>query len=127
MNSQRILPLNYHTQLRSRSPYLGFCITPPPSRLEFVARAQSRAEVGLLSNQHPATLIHLKREEFERITEGLADALDFSRTIGAVDGSFYERGGSKGVLGEVDLYTRSVTGYFPVYSNTENRGEATKV
>lgn len=80
-----------------------------------------------LSNQHPGTLIHLKREEFEQITEGLADALDFSRTIGAADGAFYERGGPKGVLGEVDLYTRSVTGYFPLYGNTENRGEATKV
>ena len=111
MNSQRVLPLNRHTQLRSRSPHLGFCLTQPPSRLEFVACTQSRAEVGLPLQPIPLTLIHLKREEFERITEGLADSLDFSRTIGAADGSLYECGGSKGVLGEVDFYTRFVTGY----------------
>ncbi|KAG8871511.1 hypothetical protein FRC20_010501 [Serendipita sp. 405] len=45
------------------------------------------------------------REEFERITEGLADALDFSRTIGAGDGMPFEKGGPKGVHGEVDFYT----------------------
>ncbi|KAG8834642.1 hypothetical protein FRC17_007944 [Serendipita sp. 399] len=45
------------------------------------------------------------REEFERITEGLADALDFSRTIGAGDGIPFEMGGPKGVHGEVDFYT----------------------
>jgi hypothetical protein len=46
------------------------------------------------------------REEFERITEGLADALDFSRTIGAGEGIAFEQGGPKGVHGEVDFYTR---------------------
>lgn len=127
MNSQRVLPLNHHTQLRSRSPYLGFCLTQPPSGLEFVARAQSRVEVSLPLQSTPRYSDPPQREEFEQITEGLADALDFSRTIGAADGAFYERGGPKGVLGEVDLYTRSVTGYFPLYGNTENRGEATKV
>ncbi len=127
MNSQRVLPLNCHTQLRPRSPYLRFCLTQPSSRLEFVACTQSRVEVGLPPQPIPFTLIHLKREEFERITEGLADALDFSRTIGAADGSLYERGGSKGVLGEVDFYTRFVTDYSPLYGNTENCGEATKV
>jgi 3-deoxy-7-phosphoheptulonate synthase len=80
-----------------------------------------------LSNQHHVTLIHLKREEFEQITEGLADALDFSRTIGGGDGPLYECGGSKGVLGKVDFYTRSVTGYFPLHGKTKNCGEATKV
>ena len=79
------------------------------------------------SDQYPFTLIHPKREEFEQITEGLADALDFSRTIGAVDGPLYERGGSKGVLGEVDFYTRFVTGYSPLSGQTEYGDEATKV
>ena len=67
-----------------------------------------------------------KREEFEQIVEGLADALDFSRTIGATDAPSYERGGSKGVLGEVDFYTGSVTASFSLYYNTKTRGEATK-
>jgi 3-deoxy-7-phosphoheptulonate synthase len=51
-------------------------------------------------------LITIVREEFERITEGLADALDFSRTIGAGEGIAFEQGGPKGVHGEVDFYTR---------------------
>ena len=52
------------------------------------------------------------RTEFERITEGLSDALGFTRTIGfGMDGTPYERGGSRGVLGEVDFYTRH--GGFP--------------
>lgn len=46
------------------------------------------------------------RAEFERISEGLADALDFSRTIGAEAEGSYETGGGRGVLGEVDFYTR---------------------
>ncbi|KAL5482498.1 hypothetical protein ACEPAI_9092 [Sanghuangporus weigelae] len=48
------------------------------------------------------------RKEFERITEGLADALDFSNTIGATSGREalgFEQGGGRGVLGEVDFYT----------------------
>lgn len=45
------------------------------------------------------------RTEFERISEGLADALDFSRTIGAEDEGSYESGGRRGVLGEIDFYT----------------------
>lgn len=80
-----------------------------------------------LSNQYHITLIRLKREEFERITEGLADALDFSRTIGAADGLLYECGGSKGVLGEVDFYTRFGTYYLPLHGDTEYHDEATKV
>lgn len=50
--------------------------------------------------------------EFERISEGLADALDFSTTIGFTAGqgtSSYERGGGLGVLGEVDFYTRCLS------------------
>ena len=51
----------------------------------------------------------LFRKEFEHITEGLADALDFTKTIGANLGGEsmgYEQGGGKGVLGEVDCYSR---------------------
>ena len=47
--------------------------------------------------------------EFETITEGLSDALDFSRTIG-VDSSrestSFEQGGGRSAVGEVDFYTR---------------------
>ena len=49
------------------------------------------------------------RKEFESITEGLADALDFARTIGfdlGRESVSYERGGGRGVHGEVDFYTR---------------------
>lgn len=45
------------------------------------------------------------RDEFERISESLSDALDFSRTIGAEEEGSYEGGGRRGVLGEVDFYT----------------------
>lgn len=49
------------------------------------------------------------RKEFEIITEGLSDALGFTRTIGVgMENAPYEKGGSRGVLGEVDFYTRSV-------------------
>jgi 3-deoxy-7-phosphoheptulonate synthase len=51
------------------------------------------------------------RAEYASISEGLADALDFTRTIGLDSGreaQSYERGGGRGVLSEVDLYTRSV-------------------
>ncbi|KAF9553654.1 DAHP synthetase [Agrocybe pediades] len=47
------------------------------------------------------------RREFETIIDGLSDALDFSRTIGADAGASnsYEQGGGRGTLGEVDFYT----------------------
>lgn len=46
-------------------------------------------------------------EEFDRITEGLSDALEFTRTIGfGKDSVSYEQGGGRGPLGEVDFYTR---------------------
>jgi 3-deoxy-7-phosphoheptulonate synthase len=56
-------------------------------------------------------LTEARRTEFERITEGLSDALDFSRTIGFTAGqdtSVYERGGTPSALDAVDFYTRSV-------------------
>lgn len=59
-----------------------------------------------------------RRAEFEIITEGLSDALDFSRTIGVDSGresTSFEQGGGRGVLGEVDFYTRCGEGQvFPL-------------
>lgn len=66
---------------------------------------------GFASLNHPRdwSLAHVRspalQEEFERIVNGLADALDFSRTIGAGEGLPFELGGPKGVQGEVDFYT----------------------
>lgn len=53
------------------------------------------------------TSSNIRRKEFERITEGLSDALGFTQTIGfgATDSHPYEKGGTRGVLGEVDFYT----------------------
>ncbi|EFI28032.1 hypothetical protein CC1G_14057 [Coprinopsis cinerea okayama7 len=48
------------------------------------------------------------RTEFEKIVDGLSDALDFSRTIGMDSSVSYEQGGGRGTLGEVDFYTRQV-------------------
>jgi 3-deoxy-7-phosphoheptulonate synthase len=51
----------------------------------------------------------IDRKEYAAISEGLANALDFTRTIGLDSGreaQSYERGGGRGVLGEADLYTR---------------------
>ena len=46
-------------------------------------------------------------QEFERITEGLSDAIEFTHTIGlGKDVISYEQGGGRGALGEVDFYTR---------------------
>lgn len=58
---------------------------------------------------HSTNCVYLFRREFETIVEGLSDALDFSRTIGADAGISavpYEQGGGRGTLGEVDFYTR---------------------
>jgi 3-deoxy-7-phosphoheptulonate synthase len=55
------------------------------------------------------TLVGLDRDEYEAISQGLSDALDFTRTIGLASGreaQSYERGGGRGALGEADLYTR---------------------
>ncbi|KAG6370511.1 DAHP synthetase [Boletus reticuloceps] len=69
---------------------------------------------GFASLHHPRdwSLSHVRspslRSEFEKITEGLSDALDFSRTIGVDSGKEsvpFERGGGRGVVGEVDFYT----------------------
>ena len=53
----------------------------------------------------------MSRAEYATISEGLADTLDFTRTIGLDSGreaQSYERGGGRGVLSKVDLYTRFV-------------------
>ncbi|KAF7793592.1 hypothetical protein EIP86_004706 [Pleurotus ostreatoroseus] len=67
---------------------------------------------GFASLNHPRdwSLSHVRspglRKEFERMTEGLSDALGFTRTIGfGMDNMPYEKGGSRGALGEVDFYT----------------------
>ena len=65
---------------------------------------------GFASLHHPRewSLTHVRspglRKEFERITEGLSDALGFTRTIGlGWENTPYEKGGSRGVLDEVAL------------------------
>ncbi|KAF8815062.1 DAHP synthetase [Phlegmacium glaucopus] len=66
---------------------------------------------GFASLHHPRdwSLNHVRspslRREFETIVDGLSDALDFSRTIGADSTTSYEQGGGRGTLGEVDFYT----------------------
>ncbi|PPQ96054.1 hypothetical protein CVT26_004686 [Gymnopilus dilepis] len=63
-------------------------------------------DVGLDPNDRTPDPERLLKREFETIVDGLSDALDFSRTIGADAGSHsYERGGGRGTLGEVDFYT----------------------
>ncbi|KAJ8588174.1 DAHP synthetase [Rhizopogon salebrosus TDB-379] len=96
--------------------------TPDPERLlsaYFHSTATLNYVRGLLTSgfaslHHPRdwSLSHVRspslRCEFEKITQGLSDALDFSRTIGADSGREsvpFERGGGRGVLGEVDFYT----------------------
>ncbi|PAV19874.1 DAHP synthetase [Pyrrhoderma noxium] len=69
---------------------------------------------GFASLHHPRdwSLSHVRspilKDEFERLTSGLADALAFSNTIGVDSGREalpFEQSGKPGVLGEVDLYT----------------------
>ncbi|CAE6509358.1 unnamed protein product [Rhizoctonia solani] len=93
---------------------------PCPQRLErayFHSAAtlcylRSLLTSGFASLSHPRdwSLGHVRsqalRDEFERISEGLSDALDFCRTVGANEaGGGFESGGGRGVLGEVDFYT----------------------
>ncbi|KAI0050828.1 DAHP synthetase [Auriscalpium vulgare] len=96
--------------------------TPNPERLlsaYFHSTATLNHIRGLLTSgfaslHHPRdwSLSHVRspslRKEFEAISEGLADALEFTRTIGLDSGQeaqSYEHGGGRGVLGEVDFYT----------------------
>lgn len=96
--------------------------TPDPERLlsaYFHSTATLNYVRGLLTSgfaslHHPRdwSLSHVRspalRSEFEKITQGLSNALDFSYTIGADSGREsvpFDRGGGRGVLGEVDFYT----------------------
>jgi len=96
--------------------------TPDPERLlsaYFHSTATLNHIRGLLTSgfaslHHPRdwSLLHVRspslRDEYEGISQGLSDALDFTRTIGLASGKeaqSYERGGGRGVLGEADLYT----------------------
>ncbi|KAF9000000.1 DAHP synthetase [Cyathus striatus] len=93
--------------------------TPDPERLlrayfhsaTTLNYVRSLLTSGFASLHHPRdwSLTHVRspslRREFEGIVEGLSDALDFSRTIGAESGASYEQGGGRGTLGEVDFYT----------------------
>jgi len=81
---------------------------------------------GFASLHHPRdwSLNHVRspslRREFETIVDGLSDALDFSRTIGADPTTSYEQGGGRGTLGEVDFYT-SHEGLMLAYEETLTR------
>lgn len=99
---------------------------------------------GFASLHHPRdwSLSHVRslalRAEFETITEGLSDALDFSRTIGVDSGKesvSFEMGGGRGVVGEVDFYTsheglildyeQALTRELPVPSSVKRAGKST--
>ncbi|THG99276.1 hypothetical protein EW026_g3042 [Hermanssonia centrifuga] len=94
--------------------------TPDPERMlsaYFHSTATLNYVRGLLTSgfaslHHPRdwSLAHVRspelKKEFERISDGLSDALGFTRTIGVgMENAPYEKGGGRGVLGEVDFYT----------------------
>jgi len=80
--------------------------------------------IRVFSSLNSECLLHdFHRQEFEKIVEGLSDGLEFSRTIGVDAGPSaapYERGGSRGTLGEVDFYT-SHEGLMLAYEETLTR------
>ena len=62
---------------------------------------------GTSREEYCLDFVHCQfRSQYERITSSLSDALDFTNTIGAGDGQPYESGGDRGVLAEVDFFTR---------------------
>ncbi|EIM89401.1 DAHP synthetase [Stereum hirsutum FP-91666 SS1] len=97
--------------------------TPDPERLlsayfhstTTLNYVRSLLTSGFASLHHPRdwSFAHVRsktlRSEFQKITSGLADALDFTQTIGlgssGPEAASYERGGGRGVLGEVDFWT----------------------
>ncbi|KAH9957686.1 DAHP synthetase [Russula dissimulans] len=122
--------------------------TPDPERLlsaYFHSSATLNHIRGLLTSgfgslHHPRdwSLSHVRspslKAEYTSISEGLADALDFTRTIGLDSGreaKSYERGGGRGVLGEADLYTsheglllhyeEAMTRRYPIPDSTASR------
>ncbi|CAL1703036.1 unnamed protein product [Somion occarium] len=73
-------------------------------------RALLTSNFASLNHPRSWSLSHVRspalRAEFERISEGLGDALGFTRRIGFWQESTpYEKGGGRGALGEVDFYT----------------------
>lgn len=109
LHSQRLFPLNDNIELHPRATHIRICISPSSSRLVALPRSLSRAPVsmGRFFILLPLSICMSNSEEFERISEGLSDALGFTRTIGLGSQQVsYEQGGGRGVLGEVDFYTR---------------------
>ncbi|KAH9969937.1 DAHP synthetase [Russula compacta] len=101
-------------------------------------RALLASGFGSLHHPRDWSLSHVRspslKAEYTSISEGLADALDFTRTIGLDSGGealSYERGGGRGVLGEADLYTsheglllnyeEAMTRRYPIPDSTVSR------
>ncbi|KAF8472403.1 DAHP synthetase [Russula ochroleuca] len=101
-------------------------------------RALLTSGFGSLHHPRDWSLSHVRspslKAEYASISEGLADALDFTRTIGLDSGreaQSYERGGGHGVLKEVDLYTsheglslpyeEAMTRRYPIPDSTVSR------
>ncbi|KAJ2924916.1 hypothetical protein H1R20_g12167, partial [Candolleomyces eurysporus] len=96
---------------------------------------------GFASLHHPRdwSLNHVRspslRAEFEKIVDGLSDALDFAKTVGVESTVAYEQGGGRGTLGEVDFYTsheglmlayeEALTREFPLPSSIRQKEPAT--
>ncbi|KAI0288711.1 DAHP synthetase [Russula brevipes] len=123
--------------------------TPDPERLlgayfhssATLNHIRSLLTSGFGSLHHPRdwSLSHvrspsLRSAEYAAVTEGLADALDFTRTIGLDSGreaQSYECGGGRGALGEADLYTshegllldfeEAMTRKYPIPDSTVSR------
>ncbi|KIY50015.1 DAHP synthetase [Fistulina hepatica ATCC 64428] len=94
--------------------------TPDPERLlsayfysaTTLNHVRALLSSGFASLQHHRprdwSLNHVRspalKKEFNRVIDGLSDALDFSRAIG-VGGSRYEEGGARNAIEDVDFYT----------------------
>lgn len=106
---QCLLPLQHDLKLPARSARFRLCFATSSKGLVSLTRPVSLSEVSTSAQTKRDPALWCLRKEFERIVEGLSDALDFSRTIG-VDGgnASYELGGGRGALRDVDFYTRCV-------------------
>ncbi|KAH9055361.1 DAHP synthetase [Lactarius vividus] len=146
--SQRFRPIYTNGQLTGETIFDPDERTPDPERLlsaYFHSTATLNHIRGLLTSSfallhHPWdwSLLHVRspslRHEYEAISQGLSDALDFTRTIGLAAGretQSYERGGGRGVLGEADPYTshegllldyeEAMTRLYPIPDSTISR------